>query len=147
MTLKERIMEDVKVAMKSGDSARLGVLRMMMAAIRNREIEMRTEKSTEVSDADVIAVLEKEAKKRREASDLYKKGARADLAKNELYEVEVIAGYLPPQLNDEEIMMVIEKCKVAGANDFASLMRDAMKEMKGKADGRRVGELVKQSLG
>ncbi|MBI2623609.1 MAG: GatB/YqeY domain-containing protein [Candidatus Liptonbacteria bacterium] len=145
--LKDKLAEDLKCAMKAGDAERVSTLRMLSAALQNRAIEKRgTGQGAGLSDEDVLAVLEKEAKKRREAAELYRKGGRNDLAEHELREVSLIAVYLPVQASDEEIQEVLARLIREGAGDFASLMKGAMRELKGKADGARVGALAKKAL-
>jgi uncharacterized protein YqeY len=145
--LTERITDDMKAAMKAGNAARVGVLRMLLAAIKNQEIEARTKGKEALAEEDVLRVLEREAKKRREAAELYEKGGRGDLAAQEKAEAGLIAQYLPSQASDEEIVAVIARLKSGGANDFGTLMKGAMQELRGKADGARVGAAVKKALG
>ncbi len=147
MPLKEKISADVKSAMKAGNAERVGALRMVMAAIKNQEIEARAKGKEELSEEETMRVLEREGKKRREAAELYVKGGRSDLADKEKAEAELIAQYLPTQAGDEEIIEVVGRLKAAGANDFGSLMKGAMQELRGKADGARVGAVVKKTLG
>lgn len=145
MSLKERILEDIKSAMKAGDAVRLGTLRMSVSSIKNREIELRNGDKP-LEDGEVLKVLEKEVKKRNEAAILYEQGGRADLSSKEKQEASIISHYLPPQASEGEIEEVIRKIKSRGANDFASIMKEVMKELRGKADGRRVGEIIKKTL-
>jgi uncharacterized protein YqeY len=148
MSLQERISDDMKSAMKAGDAARTGVLRLLTAALQNRAIEKRgTGQGAALSDEDAIAVCEKEVKKRREAAELYTKGGRGDLAEQELREAGMLEAYLPPKASDADIEAVIAHVARGGAADFSSLMKGAMQELRGRADGRRVGELVKKALG
>ncbi|MBI2888629.1 MAG: GatB/YqeY domain-containing protein [Candidatus Liptonbacteria bacterium] len=147
MSLKEKIVADVRNAMKAGDAVRVGILRMLVAAIKNQEIEMRAKGSEELSEEDTMRVLDREAKKRREAAELYVKGGRKDLADREKTEAELIAQYLPSQASDGEITEVVWRLHAGGAKDFGSLMKGAMQELRGKADGARVGAIVKEALG
>ncbi len=147
MTLKEKIFADMKNAMKAGNAARVGVLRMLIAAIKNQEIEARAKGGGELSEEDTVRVLEREAKKRREAAELYGRGGRNDLASQEKTEAELIAQYLPSQASDGEIGEVVRRLHAGGAKDFGSLMKGVMQELRGKADGARVGAIVKEALG
>ena len=148
MMLHEKLIGDLKAALKERHEFELGVLRMLSAALHNREIEKRTSgQAPTLTDQDVLEVLTREAKKRREAAALYAKGGRPELEAKELKEVEIIQKYLPAQISPEEIEAVVKKVIAAGANDFGSAMQEAMKELKGKADGKAVGEAVKKLLG
>ena len=100
-----------------------------------------------MSEEEEMRILEREAKKRREAAALYGQGGRNDLAEKELAEAALIAAYLPPQATDEEIEAVVRTCQVEGGADFAALMKKAMQELKGKAEGSRVAVCVKKVLG
>ncbi|MDP1688811.1 MAG: GatB/YqeY domain-containing protein [bacterium] len=145
--LHQQLHKDLISALKEKREFELSVLRMLSAALKNKEIEKRT--SGEVSmltEQDVIDVLTREAKKRREAAALFITGSRVDLADKERREVEIIQKYLPAQLSAEEIETVVKKVIEGGAKDFASAMRAAMAELKGKADGKAVGDAVKKLL-
>lgn len=145
MSLYERLADDLKTAQKAGDAVRVGVLRFALAQIKNREIERRGSGAA-IGDADIIDVLQKEAKRRREAISLFRKGGREDLATKEEAEMVHLAAYLPAQMSREEIDAVIAALRAKGTNDFNGLMRAAMQELKGKADGKIVGEAVTASL-
>lgn len=148
MSLKEQLAADTKAAMKAGEAERVGILRMLQAALGNAEIEKRTSGvAVPLTEEEATRVLEKEAKKRREAAGLYVKGGRQDLADKELKEAIVISSYLPPQAGDAEIEAVVRRLKEGGAGDFAALMKGAMQELKGKAEGTRVSACVKKILG
>ena len=147
MGLRERISEDMKTAMKSGAKVELETLRMIRAQIL--EFEKRGE-GTEMSPEQELAILTTAAKKRREAIEQYEKANRPELAEAEKLELEIIARYLPAQASDEEIQTVIARIvSETGANsakDFGKVMPAVMKELKGKADGKRIQELVKETL-
>ena len=145
--LQNKIFEDLKKAMKAGDGFRLGVLRMVSSSLRNVAIEKRaSEKADELSDEESVKVLEKEAKKRKEAADLFRKGGREELALREESELSVIKEYLPAEASEEEIQKVVDRIRASGINDFPSLMREAMKELRGRAFGDSVSRIVKQTL-
>lgn len=147
MGLRERISEDMKAAMKSGAKVELETLRMIRAQIL--EFEKRGE-GTEMSPDQELAILTTAAKKRREAIEQYEKANRPELAKSEKLELEIIARYLPSQASDVEIQTIIARIvSETGANsakDFGKVMPVVMKELKGKADGKRIQEFVKESL-
>lgn len=145
--LYEKIHEDLKAAIKSRSEFDLGVLRMLSAALHNREIEKRTSgQSPTLTEQDVLDVLTREAKKRKDAAALYLQGGRKELEEKELKEVTIIQKYLPAQVSAEEIEAVVKRVIASGAKDFGSAMREAMKEMRGRADGKAVGEAVKKLL-
>jgi hypothetical protein len=152
MSLKITITNDIKTAMKSGNEFELGVLRMLIAAINNKGIENRGKGlDAELTDEEIIDLLSKESKKRKESAEIYKQANREELAKKELEEVEVIKKYLPAQLSDTEIEEIIEKAiKETGATtikDLGKVMGLISKDIKGKADSGMVGNLVKKKLG
>lgn len=145
--LKEKISEDLKNAMLASDADTVSVLRMIIAAIKNKEVELRV-KQKEVSDEDVAQILNTEAKKRRDAVELYKKGGRKDLADKEAAEIEIVKKYLPEQLSEKEIEKIINKyVKGATNKEFGPAMKELMKELKGKADASLISKLLKEKLG
>jgi len=146
MSLIEKLKDDLKASMKSGNAERLGVLRMLIAEVNNKQKAMSGAVATPLTDEEVIAVFQKEAKKRRESIELFKKGNRDDLVKKEEAELAIIREFLPQQMGEAEIKAVIDKLAAAGVNDFNSLMKESMKELKGKADGKLVGEIIKKKL-
>ena len=145
MGLKERITEDIKVAQKSNEPERLGVLRFLLAQIKNREIEKGAQQ-TGLPDAEVLAVLQKEAKKRREAIELFKQGKREDLAEKEAAELKVLEAYLPAQLTRADIEKVIDELHKGGLTDLNGLMKAVMQKLAGQADGKLVREIISQKL-
>lgn len=149
--LKEKIFSDLKEALKAGDNFRTGVLRMIIAVFKNKEIEKRGGgKPAELTEEEVIEILIREAKKRKEAADIYLKGGREDLSKKEIKEIELIKKYLPEQLNEQEIEKIvkeaIERINAKNQKDFGKAMAEAMKELKGKADAKLTSEIVKKLL-
>jgi uncharacterized protein YqeY len=134
--------------MKSGDRARVDVLRFMLAGLQGAEKDKYAKQpGVPLSDEEAVVVLQKEVKRRREAIELFKKGNRADLVDKEEGDLTVIAEYVPKELSAEEIEKIVDDLKAKGSSDFNSLMREAMKELKGRADGKIVGEIVKKKLG
>lgn len=147
-TLFEKIHTDLKDAMRSGDPVRLGTLRMLSAAIHNREIEKHGK--GEFTPDDVLDVTQKEAKKRKESIQLFMQGGRKDLAEKEAAELAVLKAYLPDELSESEVRAVIAATVAAlkpqGAKDFGKVMGTVMKELKGRADSALVTTLVKEAL-
>ena len=150
MALKEKIAEDLKSAMKSGDKLRLETLRTLRAVLMEREIEKRGS-GTDVTPEDEVAVLLSAAKKRKESIEQFEKGGRPELAEQEGKELAIIQEYLPQQMSEGEVVRVIEEVVAAsgaaGASDFGKVMPAVMKRLKGKADGKMIQELVKKRLG
>jgi uncharacterized protein len=149
MALKEKISEDLKAAMKSGDKVRLETLRMMRATLMEREIEKRGTGSP-VSVDDEIAAMNSAAKKRKEAIEQYRAAGRNELAEAEEQELAIIKEYLPKELGEAEILAVIKEAiaasGAAGPADFGKAMPLVMKQVKGKADGKLVQDLLKKTL-
>ena len=149
MNLKEQISEDIKSALKAGDSFTAGVLRMVMAALQNKSIDKRGKGEEEgLTQEEILEILAREAKKRKEAIELYKQGDRQELAESEEKELAIIEKYLPQQMSREEVVAVvstiIEKNK---PENFGEAMKLVMAELKGKADGKIVAEVIKEQLG
>jgi uncharacterized protein YqeY len=146
MSLKEQLKQDTIVASKAGDNQKRDVLRMLQAAIKQVEIDDRVT----LDDAGVQQVLIKQAKQRRESLDEYTKAGRDDLAVQEKYELEVIKGYLPQMMSREEIEVLVKQVIVeTGAvspKDMGKVMGKLMPQVKGKADGRLVNEVVREQL-
>jgi uncharacterized protein YqeY len=143
---KEQIQEDLKTAMKAGDTRRREVLRLMMAAFKQVEVDRRIE----LSESDAVGVLMNEAKKRREAIDEMDRAGRTDLADQERYELGVIEAYLPKQLGHDEIVpLVREAIQEVGATspkDMGRVMQVLMPRIKGQADGKLVNAIVRDML-
>jgi uncharacterized protein YqeY len=150
MALKERISEELKAAMKSGDRIRLETLRTLRATLMEKEIEKRVS-GQPVSADDEIAALNSASKKRKEAIEHYRLAGRNELAEQEEKELAIIKEYLPKELGEAEILAVIREAisstGAGGAADFGKVMPLVMKLVKGKADGKLVQELLKKTLG
>ena len=143
----ETITSDLKTAMKAGDKGRVEVLRFVMSGIQSAQKDKGAKEAGAVlTDEEVIALLQKEAKRRKEAIELFKQGKRDDLVEKESADLAIISAYLPKELSEEEIGKVIDDLKAGGLSDFNSLMREAMKVLKGKADGKLVGEVIKKKM-
>ena len=145
--LKTSIQEDTKTALKAGDKVRVGTLRLLSAAIKNREIEM----GNEATDDDVRDVAIKEAKRRRESIDAYRSAGREELAAAEEAELEILKPFLPEQLSEAELNALIDEAVAStGATspkEMGKVMGAVMAKAKGKADGTVVQALVKAKLG
>ncbi|PLV56808.1 GatB/YqeY domain-containing protein [Thermotoga sp. SG1] len=146
MSLKEKLMADLKEAMKSKDMTKVNTLRMILTTLKNLEVE----KMKEASDEEVMEALMKEAKKRREAIEEYEKHGRVDLAEKEKKELEIIESYLPKQLSEEEVReIVMDAIKEVGATspkDLGKVMKLVMPKVKGRADGKLVNKMVREIL-
>ncbi|MBT8109009.1 MAG: GatB/YqeY domain-containing protein [Gammaproteobacteria bacterium] len=146
MSLKARISDDMKSAMKAGDKDRLKVVRLILAAIKQVEVDKRIE----LDDAAVLGVLEKMVKQRRDSVDQFQKGNRQDLADIELAEIKVLGEYLPEQLSDSEVDALIDEAiSAAGAEsirDMGKVMGAIKSQAAGRADMGAVGAKVKAKL-
>lgn len=143
--MEARIRADITSAQKAGETFRVDTLRLMIAEITNRVIEKRSAKQVEVlTDEDVRGVLQREAKKRREAFEIYTKANRTDLAKKEGDELALIETYLPKMMGRDEVKRIVEEVVAKTGKDFAPAMKEAMARLKGQADGKLVTELVKE---
>ncbi len=135
----EKIKSDLKEAMKSKDVLRLSVLRMVIAVANHKVVEL--------NDNDVLEILSKEAKKRKEAISLFLEGGREDLASKEEAELKILGAYLPAQMSEEEIKKVVENIlSLAQNKEFGLVMKEVMKELKGKADAGLISKVLKELL-
>jgi uncharacterized protein YqeY len=146
MTLKERITEDMKSAMRAGEKDRLATIRLALAAIKQREVDERIA----LDDAQVLAVLEKMIKQRREAIGQFQAGGRADLVAKESAEITVLEGYLPARMSDAEldelIAAAIAATGAASARDMGKVMALVKSQAQGRADMGAVSARVKEKL-
>ena len=147
MNLKEQILADLTVAMKAKDAARTSTLRMLKAAIVNRQIE----KGGELDEEELMKLLRTQAKQRRDSVEQYEKGGRQDLVDKEIAEIAVIEGYLPqaasPAEIDEAVAAAIAETGAASMKEMGAVMKAVMPRLAGKnADGRAVSETVKRKL-
>jgi uncharacterized protein YqeY len=156
MALKEQLAEDLKDAMRAGDARRRDTLRSLLTAIRNTEIarvNVKDESASrkDLADADVLEVVAKQAKQRRESIEEYKKARRDDLVAVETEELAIIDAYLPRQMSRDEVMAevraVIAETGASGPADKAKVMPAAIARTKGRVDGRVVNEVVTELLG
>ena len=147
MSLKNKITDDMKTAMKAGDKDRLKVVRMILAAVKQVEVDTRTE----LDDATVLGVLEKMVKQRRDSVEQFRQGGRDDLADNELAEITVLEAYLPEQLDEAEIDALIDEAIQStgadGMRDMGKVMGVIKSKAAGRADMGMIGGKVKARLG
>lgn len=146
MSLKQRLTDDMKAAMKGGDKASLGVIRLVNAAIKQREVDERVE----LDDAQVLAVMEKMVKQRKDSVSQFEAAAREDLAEIERAEIVVIQRYLPEKLGEAEVQAAIDaaiaETGASGPADMGKLMGVLKPKLAGQADMGQVSALVKKSL-
>lgn len=154
MSLKEKISEDLKTAFKNKEEKKVGVLRLLLSAIKNKELEKRAAAKTgeeqTLSDEEVLALAQSEVKKRKEAINQYTQGGRPELAAKEQEEIDIIQIYLPEQLAEEEVRKIVQeavaKSGASSIKEMGAVMAVAMRELKGRADGNLVSALVKEAL-
>lgn len=146
MSLKDRINDDIKAAMRAGDAARRDALRLLTAALKQRQVDERRD----LADADVVAVIDKLIKQRRDSIAQFEKGGRQDLAQKEQFEIAAFQAYMPQSLSDAEIEAAITEVMDATGAKSASDMGKVMGALKGKLAGRadmtKVSALVKARL-
>lgn len=147
-SLKQKIQEDLAEAMKAKDGAKISTLRMVKAAIE--KFEAAGEKKKEASDEEILQVIAKEAKQRKESIEAFRKGSREDLAKKEEAELKILQSYLPEQISEEElkkvVQEVIQQLGAQGKGDFGKVMGAVISRVKGRAEGNAVSRLVGQIL-
>ena len=146
MPISERLADDLKRALKAGEKDKVSVIRMIKAAIQNKEIE----KGDALSDEEIYSVLMSLAKRGKDSIEQFSKGGRQELADKEARELAIIQAYLPQQLTEGEIRGIIkeaiEEVGAGGPGDMGRVMKSVMLKIKGQADGRLVSELVKKTL-
>ncbi len=144
--LKQKLMDDLKQAMRSRDKLRLLVIRMVMSAVKNTEIARRAD----LSDTDILGVIAKEARQRQESIEAFKQGNRHDLVTQEEAELAILQEYLPEQMSREEIIAaarrVIEEIGAQGPGDKGKVMPKIIPQLKGRADGREINAVVTELL-
>lgn len=161
MSLKTSIEDQIKQALKAGEQLKLDVLRMLLTAVRNREIEKRAKlakggvsedpgKDSLLTDDEVMDTIRSEVKKRKDSITEFEKGGRRELAEKESQELALLQVYLPAEIRDEEIMSavreVMSRFPEAGMKEYGKVMAEVMKTLKGQASGDRVAAAVKQIL-
>ena len=150
MSLKEQIGEDIKSAMKAKDKLRLQTVRGIKKAILDKEVELRPQGQDSLTTEQEIELLSQQAKQRRDSIEQFQNAGRDDLADKESQELAIITTYLPKQVSDDEVEAIIDRLiSSSGATtmkDLGKVMGPAMQQLKGKADGKKIQELVKSKL-
>ncbi len=152
MSLKQRIEDDLKAALKAGDKERLGCLRMVKAKAQEKQIELRGKegREAELSDDDVMNVVSAYAKQRHDSIESYERGGREDLAAKERAELEILAAYLPQPMSEDEVATIVDAAvRESGASeprDMGAVMKLVMPKVKGRADGKLVSRIVQSRL-
>ena len=146
MSLKQKLSDDLKQAMRDGDKTRRSVLRLLMAAIINTGIA----RQADLNDADILGVIAKEVRQRQESIEAFKQGGRQDLVIHEETELVILRGYLPEQMTREEVVVVarrvIDEVGAQGPGDKRKVMPRIIDQLKGKADGREINAVVTELL-
>ena len=146
ISLKERLDGDLKDAMRNKDSIRRTVLRTIISEIRNAEIA----KQEALDDEGVLVVMTKQAQQRRDSIEAFKSASRSDLVESESAELKIISGYLPEQLSEDEIEVVIteviSQVEAKGSSDMGKVMKEVMQRVRGRADGKMVSAIVTSRL-
>ncbi len=152
MPLKAQLDADLKDAMRAKDENRMSAIRMLKAAISNFELARTDPKNADhdkpIAEADLLGVVEKQIKQRRESIEMYQKGNRPELAAKEQAEIKVLEAYMPKQLSRDEVKKEVEAIIAAlGTKEFPKVMREAATKLKGRADGKMVNEVVRELTG
>lgn len=146
ISLKERLDGDLKDAMRNKDSIRRTVLRTIISEIRNAEIA----KQEALDDEGILVVMTKQAQQRRDSIEAFKSASRSDLVESESAELKIISGYLPEQLSEDEIEVVIteviSQVEAKGSSDMGKVMKEIMQRVRGRADGKMVSAIVTSRL-
>jgi hypothetical protein len=146
MSLKEKLLSNMKEAMKSKDSVKLGTVRGVISAVKNQEIDLKKE----LSEEEILTIVSREVKKRKEAAVLYEKGNRPELKDKEIQEMKILQTYLPEQVSEKDlrrrIKEVIAETGAEGMKDFGKIMKTLVPEFKGKADNSLIKELANEYL-
>lgn len=153
MSIRDRLEAELKQAMKTRDAARLSCLRMLKSKLLEREVALRAGKGRDyrIDDEEALEAIAGYAKQRRDSIESYEQGGRPDLAAAERAELAIVQEYLPQQLDDREIRDIvsraIDQSGAASAKDMGNVMRVVMPQVKGRADGKRVQQIVRELLG
>ncbi len=150
MSLRERIDAEIKTAMKSKDKVRLETVRGIKKFILEKEVSLRPSGQDTLTEAQELEILMQIAKQRRDSIDQYRKGGREDLVAQEEAELVILEEYLPPQMSDEEVSKVVDEVIASvgatSAKEMGKVMGKAMQQLKGKADGNKIQDMVKAKL-
>lgn len=145
--LRDQIADDMRAAMKAREGVRVSALRMLMAAVKNTEVE----RGHHLSDDEVIQVVVREAKRRRESIEAFEKGGRKDLVDKETAELSTLESYLPERISDEDLARIVDEAiaevGAASPKEMGAVMKAVMPKVQGRADGAAVSALVRARLG
>jgi hypothetical protein len=146
MSLEERLVEEMKQAMKSNDKLRLSTIRMIRSGLKNKEIELRKK----LEDEDILKVIQVLVRKGEESVEQFQTGGRMDLVEKEKREIEILKSFLPQPLSHEEILKVIDQSiqetQASSPKDIGKVMKSVIPKIGGKADGKLINQLVKERL-
>jgi uncharacterized protein YqeY len=146
MNLEERLLEEMKLAMKSNDKLRLSTIRMVRSALKNKEIELRKK----LEDEDIVRVIQAMTRKGEESVEQFQTGGRMDLVEKEKKEIEILKSFLPQPLSQEEILKIIDQSiqetQASSQKDIGKVMKSVIPKIGGKADGKWINQLVKERL-
>jgi len=146
MSLEERLVEEMKQAMKSNDKLRLSTIRMIRSALKNKEIELRKK----LEDEDIVKVVQVMVRKGEESVEQFQAGGRMDLVEKEKREIEILKSFLPQPLSREEILKIIDQSiqesQASSPKDIGKVMKSVIPKIGGKADGKLINQLVKERL-
>jgi len=146
MSLDERLVEEMKQAMKSGDKLRLSAIRMIRSTLKNKEIELRKK----LEDEEIVKVIQVMVRKGEESVEQFQTGGRMDLVEKEKKEIDILRSFLPQPLGREEILRIIdqsvEETQASSPKDIGKVMKSVMPKIGGKADGKLINQLVKERL-
>jgi uncharacterized protein len=146
MSLEERLVEEMKQAMKSNDKLRLSTIRMIRSALKNKEIEVRKK----LEDEDIVKVIQVMVRKGEESVEQFQTGGRTDLVEKEKSEIEILKSFLPQPLSQEEILKIIDQSiqetQASSPKDIGKVMKSVIPKIGGKADGKLINQLVKERL-
>jgi len=150
MSLKDRISEDIKAAMKARDKTRLETVRSIKKVLLEKEVSLRPQGQDSLTETQEIELLAQQAKQRREAIEQYGQAGRNDLAEQEAQELAIIEEYLPQQLSEEEVSAIIDEViaqtEATSIKDMGKVMGSAMQQLKGRAEGQKIQAMVKAKL-
>ncbi|OGP55197.1 MAG: aspartyl-tRNA amidotransferase [Deltaproteobacteria bacterium RBG_13_52_11b] len=146
MSLEERLVDEMKQAMKSNDKVRLSTIRMIRSAVKNKEIDLRNT----LDDAEILRVIQGMVRKSEESIEQFKAGGRMDLVEKETKEIEILKSYLPQALSIEDVVRIIDESiqetQASSLKDLGKVMKSVMPKLTGKADGKLINQLVKERL-
>jgi uncharacterized protein YqeY len=150
MSLKDRISEDIKIAMKAKDKVRLETVRSIKKVLLEKEVSLRPQGQESLTESQELEVLAQQAKQRRDSIEQYRQAGRDDLADKEAQELAIIEEYLPGQLSDEEVGAVVDEVIASigatSAKDMGKVMGSVMQQLKGRAEGQKIQAIVKAKL-